>query len=124
LRKGSVGLSRDKTRDNANSGSLRMPLWVRVIHRGIRSSVCPRACKSPGGCRKDFELNRMTEAGARASSAESMTPEQRFEEVAAILARGCRRATRDLPRDQHADIRTADGSDVPFSDLSTPNAHE
>ena len=101
-----------------------MPLWVRVIHKGIRSFVCPRACNSPGDCREDFELKRMTEAGARASSAESMTPEQRFEEVAAILARGCRRATRDLPRDLHADIRIADGSNVPLSDLSTPSPHE
>jgi hypothetical protein len=101
-----------------------MPLWVRVIHKGIRSFVCPRACNSPGDCREDFELKRMTEAGAHTSSAETMTPEQRFEEVAAILARGCRRATRDLPRDPHADISVAKESDVPLSDLSTPNAHE
>lgn len=98
---------------------------MRVIHKGIRSFVCPRACiRLKANRREDFELNRMTEAGVRASSAETMTPEQRFEEVAAILARGCRRATRDLPKDLHADIGTADESDVPLSFLSTPNAHE
>jgi hypothetical protein len=101
-----------------------MPLWVRVIHKGIRSFVCPRACNSPGDSREDFELNRMTEAGAHASSAESMSPEQRFEEVAAILARGCRRAIRNLPNGSPRDIRATDESDVPFSDLSTPHAHE
>lgn len=69
-------------------------------------------------------MNRMTEAGARASSAESMTPEQRFEEVAAILARGSRRAIRNLPNGTSRDIRATDESDVPLSDLSTPDAHE
>ncbi len=63
-------------------------------------------------------MNRMTEAGARASSAESMTSEQRFEEVAAILARGCRRAIRDLPNGQHADSEAGDQNEVPLSDVS------
>lgn len=97
---------------------------MRVIHKGIRSFVCPRARNSLGDCREGFELNRMTEAGARASSAESMTPQQRFEEVAAILARGCHRAIRNLPNGSPRDIRATDGSDVQLSDLSTPNPHE
>jgi hypothetical protein len=101
-----------------------MLLWVRVIQKGIRSSVCPRACNSPGGCREDSKMKETTETEAQALSAETMTPEQRFDEVAAILARGCRRATRDLPGRLHADIRAADGNDVPLSGLSTPNPQE
>lgn len=97
---------------------------MRVIHKGIRSFVCPRPCNSPGDCREDFELKRMTEAGAHTSSAETMTPKQRFEEVAAILARGCHRAIRNLSNGSPRDIRATDVSDVPLSDFSTPNEHE
>lgn len=79
---------------------------------------------APGARREDFKLKMMNVLGGPASSAELMTPEQRFEEVAAILARGCRRAIRNLPNGSPRDIRATDESDVPVSDLSTPNPHE
>ena len=95
-----------------------------VIHGSIRSSVCPHARRPSGDRQEDFELKRMTEAGMPASSAELMSPEQRFDEVASILARDCRRAIRDLPNGQQADSEAGNRCDIPLSDLSTPNQHE
>ena len=56
--------------------------------------------------------------------APTMTPEERFEELASILARGCRRAVRDAPPTPKRNMDSPAQGDVRLSDLSAPFAHE
>jgi len=63
--------------------------------QGIRSMCFRASAIRPRARREDSTLKNATEFDGPALSAQFMTPEQRLEEVAALLAAACRRAIRD-----------------------------
>ena len=69
-------------------------------------------------------LNKAIELEGLELSAPTMTPEERFEEVASILARGCRRAVRDAPLAPKDDMKSSAPDDVRLSNLSASFTHE
>ena len=69
-------------------------------------------------------LNKDIDLDGLELPAPTMMPEERFAEVAGILARGCRRAVRDAPLSSKCDTESPAQGDVRLSDLSAPFAHE
>ena len=66
----------------------------------------------------------MIDSEGPALSVQAMTPEERFEELAAILARGCLRAMRDLPSPSRNDMEAGGPNDVRLPDFPAPSALE
>lgn len=56
--------------------------------------------------------------------ARGMTPEERLDEVADILARGCRRAVADMPAVEPSAMEEPVQRDVRRADLSSPFADD